>query len=118
MVRNNPAAPNGKISRYDQNRVGGRVKRTASNAQSMTGNTTMQRTTRKKMPGSLTSSINSSESEQGAGGAPSALGGGRRAVSAGAGSQRSVYLHAAAVADIPSSEGRPAPAQSRALSGV
>ena len=61
---------------------------------------------RKKMPGSLTSSINSSESEQGAGAA--AAGGGRRAASAGAANgQRSVYLHAAAVADIPSSEGRP-----------
>ena len=51
------------------------------------------------MPGSLTSSINSSESETATG---------RRAVSAG----RSVYLHAAAVADIPSNEGRPVqPAQ-------
>ena len=63
---------------------------------------------RKKMPGSLTSSINSSESEQGVAANAAAAGGGRRAASAGAANgQRSVYLHAAAVADIPSSEGRP-----------
>ena len=60
------------------------------------------------MPGSLTSSINSSESEQGVAANAAAAGGGRRAASAGAANgQRSVYLHAAAVADIPSSEGRP-----------
>ena len=66
-----------KINRYDQNRMG-RVKRSTSNA----NNVGVRREIRKKMPGSVTSSLNSSESESNA-------------------ANRSVYLHSAAVADIP-----------------
>lgn len=71
-----------------------RVKRNPSNAASANGalNSGVRSTlNRKKMPGSVTSSINSSESEQGSQGA-----GGSNA-----NAQRSVFLHAACVADIP-----------------
>ena len=57
---------------------------------------------RKKLPGgSLTSSVNSSESERGSHAGQSAV---SRATDA---SRRSVYLHAAAVVDIPSATERP-----------
>merc|ERR1711962_1816942 len=84
------SAPNVK-SRYNSN---GRVKRTGSSA---TTNSARQIISRKKMPGSLTSSINSSESENG----QSAI---SRATGASAASNRSVFLHATAVADIPSNK--------------
>ena len=58
---------------------------------------------RKKLPGgSLTSSVNSSESERGSHAGQSAVS--RAATDA---SRRSVYLHAAAVVDIPSATERP-----------
>jgi len=84
------SAPNLK-SRYSSN---GRVKRTGSGA---TTNSARQMISRKKMPGSLTSSINSSESENG----QSAI---SRATGTSAASNRSVFLHATAVAAIPSNK--------------
>merc|ERR1719412_1158402 len=102
-----------KMSRFDQHRVGvGRVKRSTSSATNnggvVLGNAAAmhgarREINRKKMPGSLTSSINSSESEQG-GAPPSAI---SRATSAQSASNRSVFLHAAAVADIPCAGDRP-----------
>merc|ERR1719361_1856139 len=53
------SAPNLMKSRYNSN---GRVKRTGSSA---TTSSARQIISRKKMPGSLTSSVNSSESENG-----------------------------------------------------
>merc|ERR1711962_1934573 len=85
------SAPNLMKSRYNSN---GRVKRTGSSA---TSSSKTQIISRKKMPGSLTSSINSSESENG----QSAI---SRATGASAASNRSVFLHATAVADIPSNK--------------
>lgn len=70
-----------------------RVKRTGSTA---TSGSARQVISRKKMPGSVTSSINSSESENGA------QSGISRATNQSGGSNRSVYLHATAVAEIPS----------------
>merc|ERR1719228_1305167 len=84
------SAPNVK-NRYNSN---GRVKRTGSSA---TTNSARQIISRKKMPGSLTSSINSSESENG----QSAI---SRATANSAASNRAVFLHATAVADIPSNK--------------
>merc|ERR1719220_3452609 len=78
-------------SRYNSN---GRVKRTGSSA---TTSSARQIISRKKMPGSLTSSVNSSESEN----CQSAI---SRATGASAASNRSVFLHATAVADIPSNK--------------
>ena len=104
-----------KMSRFDQHRVGvGRVKRSTSSANTNNGNGVVlgnaaamhgarREINRKKMPGSLTSSINSSESEQG-GAPPSAI---SRATSAQSAGNRSVFLHAAAVADIPCAGDRP-----------
>merc|ERR1719266_3250759 len=102
-----------KMSRFDQHRVGvGRVKRSTSATNNMGGNVlgnaaamhgARREINRKKMPGSLTSSINSSESEQG-GAPPSAI---SRATSAQSAGNRSVFLHAAAVADIPCAGDRP-----------
>lgn len=102
-----------KMSRFDQHRVGvGRVKRSTSSATNnggvVLGNAAAmhgarREINRKKMPGSLTSSINSSESEQG-GAPPSAI---SRATSAQSAGNRSVFLHAAAVADIPCAGDRP-----------
>ena len=105
-----------KLSRFDQHRVGvGRVRRSTSSATNNMGGNVLgnaaaihgarREINRKKMPGSLTSSINSSESEQG-GAPPSAI---SRATSAQSGGQRSVFLHAAAVADIPCAGDRPPP---------
>ena len=72
-----------KLSRYDQHRIASRgVRRSASNANRVIGN--------KKIPGSVTSSLNSSESETAA-----------AAAAAAANANRSVYLHSACVADIP-----------------
>merc|ERR1719222_924315 len=85
------SAPNLMKSRYNSN---GRVKRTGSSA---TTSSARQIISRKKMPGSLTSSVNSSESENG----QSAI---SRATGASAASNRSVFLHATAVADIPSNK--------------
>jgi hypothetical protein len=85
------SAPNLMKNRYNSN---GRVKRTGSSA---TTSSARQIISRKKMPGSLTSSINSSESENG----QSAI---SRATGASAASNRSVFLHATAVADIPSNK--------------
>ena len=82
-----------KVNRFDQNRIGGRVKRSTSNATNTTVASSGARReiiNRKKMPGSVTSSLNSSESEQGGNNTP-----------VGNGGQRSVFLHAACVADIP-----------------
>ena len=103
-----------KFSRFDQQRVGvGRVRRSTSSATNNNGGNVLgnvaamhgarREINRKKMPGSLTSSINSSESEQG-GAPPSAI---SRATSAMSAGQRSVFLHAAAVADIPCAGDRP-----------
>lgn len=99
--------PTAKLNRFDQHRVGvGRVRRSTSNANAAAmGGVRREINQRKtKLPGgSLTSSINSSESEQGS----------QSAVSRNtARSNRSVFLHAAAVADIPSPDGpvsKPAP---------
>lgn len=95
--------PNGssKLNRFDQHRVGvGRVRRSTSNATNVAaiGGVRREINQRKtKLPGgSLTSSVNSSESEQGSHAGQSAIS--RNT----ARSNRSVYLHAAAVADIPS----------------
>ncbi len=103
-----------KLNRFDQHRVGvGRVRRSTSNANAAAvGGVRREIIQRKtKLPGgSLTSSVNSSESEQGShAGAQSAV---SRTTLA---SNRSVYLHAAAVADIPSTD-RIAPRPPRALS--
>ena len=87
----------GLKSRYNSNNisgVGGRVKRSGSTA---TTSSARQVISRKKMPGSVTSSINSSESENG----QSAI---SRATNQSNLSNRSVYLHATAVADIPSAK--------------
>ncbi|XP_059089545.1 uncharacterized protein LOC131885497 isoform X2 [Tigriopus californicus] len=83
-----------KVNRVEPHNRIIRVKRNPSNAASANGalNGGARSTlNRKKMPGSVTSSINSSESEQGSQGA-----GGSNA-----NAQRSVFLHAACVADIP-----------------
>lgn len=85
------SAPNLNKSRYNSNT---RIKRTGSGANT---NSARQIISRKKMPGSLTSSINSSESENG----QSAI---SRATGTSAASNRSVFLHATAVADIPSNK--------------
>jgi len=83
-----------------------RVKRTGSSATSTGG--ARHVINRKKMPGSLTSSINSSESEHGSQGSHAGQSGVSRGTNLSAASNRSVYLHATAVADIPSSkDGRP-----------
>ena len=99
--------PTAKLNRFDQHRVGvGRVRRSTSNANAAAmGGVRREINQRKtKLPGgSLTSSINSSESEQGSQSAMSRTT---------ARSNRSVFLHAAAVADIPSPDGpvtKPAP---------
>merc|ERR1712012_1506435 len=87
----------GLKSRYNSNNisgVGGRVKRSGSTA---TTSSARQVISRKKMPGSVTSSVNSSESENG----QSAI---SRATNQSNLSNRSVYLHATAVADIPSAK--------------
>ena len=77
----------------------GRVKRSSSNAMGGPG------VIRKKLPGSVTSSLNSSESETGQGQTQQQNG------------QRSVFLHAACVADIPpQNERKMPPPVSRALS--
>merc|ERR1711994_467040 len=73
------SAPNLMKSRYNSN---GRVKRTGSSA---TTSSARQIISRKKMPGSLTSSVNSSESENG----QSAI---SRATGASAASNRSIFL--------------------------
>ena len=107
-----PSGPAGapKISRYDQHRSGSRVRRAASTVNNNNGNNPaavggVRReivNQRKKLPGgSLTSSVNSSESERGSHAGQSAV---SRATDA---SRRSVYLHAAAVVDIPSATDRP-----------
>ena len=76
-----PGIGGAKLSRFDQHRIGSRgIRRTASNANRvMAGGAGI-----KKIPGSVTSSLNSSESETNAMNA-----------------NRSVYLHSACVADIP-----------------
>ena len=74
--------------------AGNRIKRTGSSA---TTSSARQVISRKKMPGSVTSSVNSSESENG----QSAI---SRATNQSALSNRSVFLHATAVADIPSAK--------------
>jgi len=83
-------------NRYNANTA--RVKRTGSSA---TTSSARQVISRKKMPGSVTSSVNSSESEHGSGAGQSAL---SRGTAQSAQSNRSVYLHATAVADIPSNK--------------
>merc|ERR1719330_1364550 len=74
--------------------AGNRIKRTGSSA---TTSSARQVISRKKMPGSVTSSVNSSESENG----QSAI---SRATNRTDASNRSVFLHATAVADIPSAK--------------
>ena len=81
-------------NRYNLSQVAGRLKRTGSTA---TTGSARQVIGRKKMPGSVTSSVNSSESEHGSGG-QSAI---SRATNQSNMSNRSVFLHATAVADIP-----------------
>merc|ERR1719410_1090885 len=89
-------------NRYNLQQGGhaGRLKRTGSSATTTTTGSARQVIGRKKMPGSVTSSVNSSESEHGSAG--------QSAISRGTNqsnqSNRSVYLHATAVADIPSSK--------------
>ena len=102
-----------KMSRYDQHRSASRVRRTASSVNNNNVNNVNNPAAvggvrreivnqRKKLPGgSLTSSVNSSESERGSHAGQSAV---SRATDA---SRRSVYLHAAAVVDIPSANERP-----------
>ena len=100
-----------KLSRYDQHRSASRVRRTASSVNNNNVNNPaavgavrreIVNNQRKKLPGgSLTSSVNSSESERGSHAGQSAV---SRATDA---SRRSVYLHAAAVVDIPSANERP-----------
>ena len=84
-------------NRYNLQQGGGRLKRTGSTATTATTGSARQVIGRKKMPGSVTSSVNSSESEHGSGG--------QSAISRGTNqsnmSNRSVFLHATAVADIP-----------------
>merc|ERR1712012_515165 len=82
-------------TRYINNTgINSRVKRTGSSA---TTSSARQVISRKKIPGSVTSSVNSSESENG----QSAI---SRATNQSNMSNRSVYLHATAVADIPSAK--------------
>jgi len=86
-------------NRYNLQQGGhaGRLKRTGSSATTTTTGSARQVIGRKKMPGSVTSSVNSSESEHGSAG--------QSAISRGTNqsnlSNRSVFLHATAVADIP-----------------
>ncbi len=99
-----PNTGSSKLNRFDQHRVGvSRVRRSTSNATNVAavGGVRREINQRKtKLPGgSLTSSINSSESEQGSHAGQSAIS--RNT----ARSNRSVFLHAAAVADIPSPGG-------------
>ena len=100
-----PGPTGSKLNRFDQHRVGmGRVRRSTSNANAAAmGGVRREINQRKtKLPGgSLTSSINSSESEQGSHAGQSAVS--RNT----ARSNRSVFLHAAAVADIPSPADEP-----------
>ena len=109
------SAPDGsKLNRFDQHRVGvSRVRRSTSNANAAAmGGVRREINQRKtKLPGgSLTSSINSSESEQGSHAGQSAVS--RNT----ARSNRSVYLHAAAVADIPTALDAPRAPPHRSLS--
>ena len=110
-----PGPAGSKLNRFDQHRVGvSRVRRSTSNANAAAmGGVRREINQRKtKIPGgSLTSSINSSESEQGSHAGQSAIS--RNT----ARSNRSVYLHAAAVADIPTPDNiRPAGPPPRSLS--
>ena len=111
-----PIQGTAKLNRFDQHRVGvGRVRRSTSNANAAAmGGVRREINQRKtKLPGgSLTSSVNSSESEQGSHAGQSAVSRNTNM------SNRSVFLHAAAVADIPTAEmtSRPATAQQRSLS--
>merc|ERR1719412_3100412 len=84
-------------NRYNLQQGAGRLKRTGSTA---TTGSARQVISRKKMPGSVTSSVNSSESEHGSAG-QSAI---SRATNQSNLSNRSVFLHATAVADIPSAK--------------
>ena len=84
-------------NRYNLQQAAGRLKRTGSTA---TTGSARQVISRKKMPGSVTSSVNSSESEHGSAG-QSAI---SRATNQSNLSNRSVFLHATAVADIPSAK--------------
>lgn len=89
-----------KLNRFDQHRVGvGRVRRSTSNANAAAVGAVRREIIHRKtkLPGgSVTSSVNSSESEQGSHAGQSAVSRNTQA------SNRSVFLHAAAVADIPS----------------
>merc|ERR1719410_2084938 len=87
-------------NRYNLQQGGGRLKRTGSTATTATTGSARQVISRKKMPGSVTSSVNSSESEHGSAG-QSAI---SRATNQSNLSNRSVFLHATAVADIPSAK--------------
>jgi len=115
--------------RHSSANSGNRVKRngsTATNASTATAATTVITNTNgngrpvngrsRKMPGSVTSSVNSSESEHGGvggrGGNSSSRGGTSNASNSGGGSNRSVYLHATAVAEIPSNSSRKSSAES------
>merc|ERR1719412_2553934 len=84
-------------NRYNLQQGAGRLKRTGSTA---TTGSARQVISRKKIPGSVTSSVNSSESEHGSAG-QSAI---SRATNQSNLSNRSVFLHATAVADIPSAK--------------
>ena len=84
-------------NRYNLQQGAGRLKRTGSTA---TTGSARQVISRKKMPGSVTSSVNSSESEHGSAG-QSAI---SRATNQSNLTNRSVFLHATAVADIPSAK--------------
>ena len=112
-----PIQGTAKLNRFDQHRVGvGRVRRSTSNANAAAiGGVRREINQRKtKLPGgSLTSSVNSSESEQGSHAGQSAVSRNTNM------SNRSVFLHAAAVADIPTAEmtgSRPGGAAQRSLS--
>ena len=88
----NPQQPNGEA--VFRRIISKPVKRSTSNATAPPGgNIRVKPNSNKKLPASITSSLNSSESEQGV------LNGGSQQPMTDA--QRSVFLHAAAVADIP-----------------
>ncbi len=99
-VRREPsgAGPGGG-GRFDPNKLA-RIKRSTSNATNASsrvnsttaGGVRRELLNRKKLPGSVTSSVNSSESDQGAA---------ANAAAAASAGNRSVFLHAACVADIP-----------------
>lgn len=85
------------VNRTTRLNNGARVQRAGSSATAASSSSRLA-SPRRKLPGSVTSSVNSSESEHGS--VP--VSAGSRGTAASAASNRSVYLHATAVAEIPS----------------